>query len=432
MSLEVLRFVEAHLEETVEELRLLCRQPSVSAQRWGIEECARLVKELLEGAGLTAQLLPTPAEGYPLVYGELRGRSPRTVLFYNHYDVQPPDPLEEWTSPPFEPALRDGHLYARGVSDDKGHIIARLAAIRALKAVEGELPCSVKFCIEGAEEIGSPGFHQFVEEHQELLRADGCIWEGGGVNWQGQPLITLGLKGIQFVELECRTAARDAHSSYAPVVPNPSWRLVWALATLKDHQERVLIPGFYDDVQPPSAEELAAVEALPSEEEHLRTSLGLQDFLLGVKGADYRKRYLLEPACTICGLEAGYTGEGSKTIVPAWARAKLDFRLVPEQRPEDIVAKLKAHLAAHGFQDIVVRDLAGEPAARTPLSHPWVALVREAARDAYGLEPLLVPTMAGSGPMHSFTKTLGLPVASAGIDHPDSRLHAPNENVRLD
>ena len=433
MRAEVARYIEAHQEQAVEELLRLCRQPSVSAQRLGVEECARLLRDLMEGAGLEARVLPSPVEGHPVVYAQRRGRSERTLLFYNHYDVQPPDPLEEWQTPPFEPTVRDGAVYGRGVSDDKGHLASRLAAVRAFLATEGELPCTVKFIVEGAEEIGSPGLPEFVAEHRELLRADACLWEGGGVNWRGQPQVYLGCKGIQYVELVCRVANRDSHSSYGTVVPNPAWRLAWALSTLKDRDERVLIPGFYDAVRPPTEAELAALEALPHEDEELRRSLGLRGFVLGLRGREWLRRHIFEPTCSICGIGGGYQGPGTKTIIPAEARAKVDFRLVPDQDPEDVVAKLRAHLEAQGFGDIEVIVEHGEPPARTPIDHPWVRLVRETAREVYGQEAVVLPSTAGTGPMHVFAGApLHLPVASAGVDYPDNRMHAPNENVRLD
>ncbi|MBI2872598.1 MAG: M20/M25/M40 family metallo-hydrolase [Chloroflexi bacterium] len=426
------RYVRDHLADALALVKRLCAQPSVSAQNYGVQECASLVGEVLTEAGFQARLLPTADPRYPVVYAELSGESPHTLLLYNHYDVQPPDPLELWESPPFQPVEREGRLYGRGVYDDKGEIGARLAAVRALLETRGRLPCTVKFLIEGAEEIGSPGLEAFVKEHRELLRADACIWEGGGVNWEGQPQITLGVKGMAYVELECRAAATDSHSSYAPVVPNAAWRLAWALSTLKGPDERVRIRGFYDDVVPPTEAELEAIRAMPAEEALYKESLGVRRFLLDAQGFEFRRRVLLEPTCNICGIQSGYTGEGTKTVLPAVARAKLDFRLVPEQRPEDIVAKLRVHLEEHGFQDVEVMALEGEAPARTPMDSPWVALVTNAARTVYGKEPVIIPTMPGTGPMHPFVKVLGLPVASSGIGYPDNRIHAPNENIRHD
>ncbi len=239
---EVDAYLEAHLEESLEELARLCRQPSVAAQGLGLAECAELTATMLREHGFRAEVLPTA--GAPVVYGEAEGASDRTLLFYNHYDVQPVEPLELWDSPPFEPARRDGRLYARGVNDDKGHIVSRLAAIRALRAVHGQLPCRVKFVIEGEEEIGSTNLPAFVEANRDLLRADGCIWEFGLVNYEGAPVTYLGTRGIFYVELSARTLSHDAHSGLGgSIFPNAAWRLVWALATLKGPDERIRIAG---------------------------------------------------------------------------------------------------------------------------------------------------------------------------------------------
>jgi acetylornithine deacetylase/succinyl-diaminopimelate desuccinylase-like protein len=396
----------------------------------GLEETAELVAQMMAEYGIPAQILPS--KGYPVVYGELRGDSPTTILFYNHYDVQPPEPVELWSSPPFEPTVSEDKLWCRGVSDNKGNIIARLLAIKAFTQVRGQLPVSVKFVIEGEEEIGSLNLPAFVVQNRQLLAADACIWEGGEVNWEGQPLIALGLKGILYVELEARGAQRDVHSSMATIVPNPVWRLVWALASLKDWDENILIPGFYDEVQAPTEQEVEAVKAMPSPEEDLKQGLGLEHFVRGVSGFELKYRHLFQPTCNICGIVAGYTGAGSKTVLPCQAKAKLDFRLVPRQRGEDILTKLRQHLDDHGFSDIAINFVEAELPARTPLSSPFVTIVCDAAREIYGTEPVIMPTSAGTGPMASFTETLGLPTASSGVEYPDSRAHAPDENIRLE
>jgi acetylornithine deacetylase/succinyl-diaminopimelate desuccinylase-like protein len=428
---DVFRHIEEHQQEAIDDLMRLCRMPSVSAEGRAIEETAKLVSEMLESLGFRTRIIPK-AGGHPVVYGELAGASKeKTLLFYNHYDVQPAEPLDLWSSPPFEPALRDDKFYARGACDNKGNIAARLAVIRAFQAVRGQVPLSLKFCIEGDEEIGSPGIEPFVEEQRQLLAADACLWEGGGVNWQGQPQITLGVKGLLYLELEAHGANRDAHSSYATVLPNPAWRLLWALATLKDSQENILIDGFYDRVRPASPQERAAVEAMPSEEAHRARSLGLDGFLKGVRGLDYRLRHLFEPTCNIAGLSSGYEGPGAKTVLPSQAVAKVDFRLVPDQDPEDVVEKLQRHLRQKGYGDVEVRRLAAERPARTPIDHPFVGLVCEAARQVYSQEPVLIPSMGGTGPLYPFVKTLGLPTADCGVGYPESRFHAPDENIRL-
>ncbi|MBI4299147.1 MAG: M20/M25/M40 family metallo-hydrolase [Chloroflexi bacterium] len=424
--------IEGSLDESIRDLQRLCHQPSVGAQNWGILECAQLMRDLLQEAGVSARILPTPNKGNPVVYGELKGTSSNTLIFYDHYDVQPAEPLELWETPPFEPAIRENRMYARGISDDKGHIVARLAAIKALLRVQGRLPCSVKFCIEGAEEMGSPNFVPFVEQNKQLLKADVCIWEAGGVNWEGRPTVNLGMKGILYVELEARTANRDSHSSWGTVVANPAWRLAWALSTLKDQDENLLIPGFYDDVRPPLPLEIDAISRMPDEDEELRQSLQVEGFLKGVRGKEFLRRHLLEPTCNICGIESGYTGSGTKTVLPHWAKAKIDFRLVPNQRYEDILDKLRRHLDSKRFADIKINYSDGENPGRTPIDHPWVRLVADAAMEVYGSEPVIIPTNAGSGPIHCFTDILGIPVATCGIGYPESRIHAPNENIQFD
>ena len=428
---DVFRYIEEHLPETLAELQELCRLPTVSAQGTAIGETAEHVAWLLRSCGFETQILPKPEGGQPVVYAHQRGQSSRTLLFYNHYDVQPPEPLELWSSPPFQPTLVGDKLYGRGVSDNKGNIAARLAAIRAILAVRGSLPCSLKFCIEGDEEIGSPHMEAFVEEQRDLLAADACIWEGGGVTWEGVPQVSLGVKGLLYVELEALGASHDAHSSYGTVIPNPAWRLVWALSTLKDADENVLIEGFYDAVRPPTPEERAAVEGMPAEEEETLKAYGLPSFVKGVRGLPYRMRHLFQPTATIDGLLSGYTGQGPKTVLPARALAKLDFRLVPDQAPDDILEKLKRHLARHGFDDIEVRSLTGERPARTPIRDPFVAVVGRAVRRVYGVDPIIVPTIAGTGPLYPFAVTLGLPTADCGIGYPDARIHAPDENIRI-
>ncbi|MBM3133111.1 MAG: M20/M25/M40 family metallo-hydrolase, partial [Chloroflexi bacterium] len=274
---QVSDYIDAHWLEALEDLKRYCAQPSISAQRVGIEQTAALTTRLLENYGIPARLLPIEG-GNPVAYGELRGDSPYTLLFYNHYDVQPPEPLDLWTTPPFEPTVAEGKLRARGVSDDKGDIVARLLAIKAFLKTRGRLPVSIKFFIEGEEEIGSPHVHAFVEANRALLKSDACFWEGGRVSWDDRPEVILGVKGIVGVELEVREAVRDLHSSLGTIVPNPAWRLVWALGTLKDADENILIEGFYDGVRPPSKDEIAAIEALPSDESELKANLGISAF----------------------------------------------------------------------------------------------------------------------------------------------------------
>ena len=429
---QIYDYIDDHWQEGVEDLMRLCRQPSISAQGVGMTEMAQLLAQMMGEYGVRTQIIPVPGGKYPVVYGEIAGKSPATIIFYDHYDVQPPEPLELWTSPPFEPVQREGKLFGRGVSDNKGNTVARLLALKAFQKTRGKLPISVKFLIEGEEEIGSPHLGAFVKRNRRLLKSDACIWECGGVNWKDQPIIMLGLKGILYVELEARGASQDVHSSMGTVVPNPAWRLVWALASIKDMDENIQIAGFYENVKAPTKQEIQAIKAIPPDDEETKQSLGLNEFIKGVSGFDYRSRYILEPICNICGIYSGYTGPGSKTVLPCVARAKLDFRLVPDQNPDEILSKLRKHLDSHGFSDITIAPTTeGENPARTPLDSPFVAIVKTAGKEVFGTDPVIMPAMAGSGPMYYFTDTLGLPTAGIGVDYLGSRAHAPDENIRI-
>jgi acetylornithine deacetylase/succinyl-diaminopimelate desuccinylase-like protein len=425
-------YIRENLDKSMAELSRYCSQPSVAAQNWGLAECAALTAEMLEARGFSAEVIPTG--GAPVVYGERHGRSNKTLLFYNHYDVQPPEPLELWDTPPFEPALRDGKLYARGVSDDKGHLVSRLYAIDSLLACDGELPCNIKFIIEGEEEASSTHLKDFVLTHLEQLKADACIWEFGGVDHREVPIQYLGLRGICYVELSVETAKTDVHSGLGgSIFPNAAWRLVWALSTLKGENEHIRIPGHYDSVKSPSERDRKLMEALPETSEEYRTRYGVDHFLRGLSGGvELRIAEVFEPTCTICGLTSGYQGEGSKTVLPARASAKVDFRLVPDQTPEQVLKSLRLHLDHEGFSDVQVKFLGGEEPARTDPDDPFVALVVETALPVYGVPMQIVPMSGGSGPNHAFVHDLHLPVVSAGIGYPGSQGHAPNENIRLD
>ena len=281
--------IKERTDQSLEELARLCAQPSVAAQGLGMEPCAELVEEMLTARGFEVQILPTA--GYPVVFAERKGQSDRTLLFYNHYDVQPPEPLELWETPPFEPTIRNGKMYARGVSDDKGHILCRLAAIDAILAVDGELPCNVKFLIEGEEEIGSVNLAPFIEDHTDLLAADACLWEFGYVNHEGVPIQYAGLRGICYVELSIRTASRDVHSGTGgSIFPNAAWRLTWALNTLKTPDEQIRIPGFYDKVVPPTERDLQLLEKIPDPSDEYKERYDLEGFIKGIEGGLELKR----------------------------------------------------------------------------------------------------------------------------------------------
>lgn len=436
---EIDRYIEEHLPESLDDLKRLARIPSVSSKGEGIAEAAALVAELLAQAGFAARVLPTA--GHPVVYADSAAEGAKgkdgagtaggkTLICYNHYDVQPPEPLELWESPPFEPTERGGRLYARGVSDDKGQLISRIAAMRAVRAVTGGLPARVKFLVEGEEEISSPSLEPFIEANRDLLAADACVWEFGGVDYAGRPQVVLGLRGILYVEFRVRTLARDAHSGEAHNLPNAAWRLVWALASLKGPDERIRIPGFYDGIAEPGEAELRLLERMPTDEEFTRTQYAVRAFVGDHTGEEY-KRAVYKPTANIAGFGAGWQGQGSKTVTPAEAMAKMDFRLVPGQDPADLARKLRAHLDANGFTDVEVRVLGGEKAGTTPPDDPFVQLAARTAEEVYGTPAILKPLIGGTGPTWIFRSALGTPIVTLGPGDPESKAHAPNESLSL-
>jgi acetylornithine deacetylase/succinyl-diaminopimelate desuccinylase-like protein len=429
---EIDSYLESNLDQSIAELSKLVAQPSVGAQNLGMRECAALVSEMLKARGFEVQVMDTG--GAPVVYGERKGRSERTLLIYNHYDVQPPDPLELWETPPFEPSLRNGKLYGRGVSDDKGHIVSRLFAIDSILATAGELPCNIKFIIEGEEETASVNLYKFVTDNQSLLKADACMWEFGGVDHTDTPVQYLGLRGICYVELSIDLLSTDVHSGLGgSIFPNAAWRLVWALNSLKGPDEKILIPGFYDNIRQPTQRDIDLLAALDDPTEDYKTRYGVPYFIKGLTGGTKLKvEEIFSPTCTICGLTSGYQGPGSKTVLPARASAKVDFRLIPDQDPADILKKLRSHLDAQGFTDVQITDLGGDAPARTDPDHPFIQLVAKTAEEVYEAPQKLIPMSGGSGPNHPFVHVLRLPVATGGLGYPDTKAHAPNENIRLD
>ncbi|MEM1946396.1 MAG: M20/M25/M40 family metallo-hydrolase [Candidatus Caldarchaeum sp.] len=417
---DLFNVIDRNKEKYLDWASRLISIPSVSAYKSGLHECAEAVAELIEQAGLRSRVYDND-EGGPFVLGELNTEAHATLMFYNHYDVQPAEPLEKWTSPPFTPTVRDGRLYGRGAADNKGNIAARLAAVDALLRTMGELPVNVKMLVEGGEEVGSPGLEKFVDRERDRLFADGCIWEYGYTNKKNAPMIYLGVKGMVYVELEAKGSGGEIHSSWGAVVENPAWRLVQALSTIRSSEGRVLIEGFYDDIDYAG--------------EELLQSLSLEDFEPPAKLipslANPLKALLLEPACNIDGLVAGYTGPGSKTIIPSSASAKLDFRLVPRQNPDNVRRQLVEHLLNNGFSDITVKILQSYPAARTDAESFIVKLVADMAELAYGVKPVVIPSGAASGPMYVVTELLSIPCVATGVGYYGSSPHGPNEHIRI-
>lgn len=433
MSLEpVYQKIDEQSEESIKNLQRLCQQPSVSAQGLGMNECAELVKTMLGEVNIDAEIIPL-SEGPPVVYGELKSSTSNKILvFYNHYDVQPPEPLELWDSDPWAAEIHDGKVVARGAADNKGNIASRLAAIRAFLDTRGEIPCNIKFVIEGEEETGSPHFGEFIHKHKEKIGGDASIWEFGGLDYGDIPAVTLGLKGMLYVEYYVKTLGADTHSARAAVVQNPAWRLIQALSTIRDNEGRVLVEGWYDDVRDFTPLELETLDNSPLDEEQLKHDMGITGFLGGKSGLELKKALVGAPTANIAGFYSGYIGEGHKTVLPSYASAKMDFRLVPDQDPDKLAHHLREHLAKHGFEDVEVKIQSENPAARTAVDAEISQIAARTAKDVFGLDPIIHVGSPGSGPMALFTNVLELPTVAIGCNHPFSNTHAPNENQRID
>ncbi len=410
-------------ENILADLSSIIAQPSVSAKNQGINECAGFLQEVLGREGFQVSILETKT-GRPAVYAEKTGGE-RSILLYNHYDVQPPEPLDEWRTNPFELVEEKGFLYGRGVADNKGEIIARLAAVRAVEKVVGKLPVTIKWFIEGEEEVGSPSIPELLKQHGNRFKdVMGCLWEGGDVV-DNVPNLYLGVKGMLYVEISLKTAESDAHSMYAPVLENSAEKLARYVLTLKDPMGRVKVPGFYKDVLKPTKLDKRLLSSASISPHMLAKALGVKK--LKAKKSEVVEKLVFQPTCNIAGFVSGYTGPGSKTIVPSSASVKIDFRLVPDQNPEKILKSLKKMLPD---VDVIVHSTAYP--ARISYDTPIVKISVEAAEKVYGKRPTVLPNMFGTGPLYHFVRA-GIPTAMlTALSHPGSKLHAPNENIYLE
>ncbi|MCA1730114.1 MAG: M20/M25/M40 family metallo-hydrolase [Actinobacteria bacterium] len=426
--------IESSKNDLLDELVQLLRMPSVSARASSGDEesfrgCAEWVRVKIEDAGAEARLMET--DGHPVVYAEI-GSGEKTLLSYGHYDVQPPEPLELWESDPFKPEVRDGVLFARGVADDKGDVMARIQALRLYQEEHGPLPFKLKFLIEGEEEIGSPNLAPFVRSNGELLSADACLWEGSMKDDAGRPMIFCGTKGMVYVELRARGASHDLHSMYGGIAPNPAWRLVQALRTIKDENGEITLDGLDDLAEKPSEKDLEAIERIPFDEAALKASWSVNSFDRNLTGIEALKEMLLRPTANIAGIQSGYAAPGSKTIVPSEAFVKMDFRLVAGQSPGPVLDLLREHLRKRGFTDVEVVDLHGVEAAKTPVDSPVVRTAIETWREVGAGDAVVYPTIGGSGPTSLVATELGIPTIMTGaVANVESRIHAPNESIHL-
>ncbi|MFQ6025085.1 MAG: M20/M25/M40 family metallo-hydrolase [Nitrosopumilaceae archaeon] len=428
-----LRHVDQHMKGLVSDLRLLIRQPSVSAKKEGLEECAKLVRKIMKKSGIKSELLLLKKGVPPVVYGEVKSKQnpDRTLLFYNHYDVQPVEPLDLWNDKPFSGKVQGNKIFGRGSSDDKGELITRIKAVESFLSTKGDVPCNIKFVVEGEEEIGSEHIESYLKKYRKKLECDGVIWEFGYVDSKKRPIISLGMKGLLYIELSKKESVRDVHSSLAVIIKNPAWRLVEAIKSLRNADGKILVKDWYKDVKPLTRKELKLIQSEPFDEAGLKKEYGIKNFVANKKGKLAKKALVAEPTCNIAGFVSGYTEQGAKTVLPGNALVKIDFRLVPNMEPKQQLARLRRHLKSKGFGDLKMTVFHGEAPSRTDISDPFVRQVKEAADKTYG-KSILSLSSAGTGPMYAFAQVLKVPCVSIGCTYIYSRIHSPNEFARLD
>ncbi|MBN9062491.1 MAG: peptidase M20 [Rhizobiales bacterium 65-9] len=427
---KVFAHIDGNRDSFVKRVMDYVRHPSISAQNIGIAEVGAILLETLRKLGLEAESIPT--KRHPMILGrwDKKPGAP-TVLLYGHYDVQPPEPLEAWVSPPFEPTIRDGRIFARGIGDNKGQHFAQLLAIESHLAVTGELPCNVVVLLEGEEEIGSPHIADFVRENKDKLKADFVVTADGPLHESGLPTITFGVRGVAHFELRAKDAKRDMHSgNFGGVAPNAIWTLVHLLGTMKNAKGEITIDGLRDKIIPVTEMERAAAAKLPLDLEKTKKDMEFRR-LDEPQDRPFYDRLMFHPTLTINGFHGGYGGPGSKTVLPAEAFAKCDIRLVEAMTVEDVMDKVAAHVKKHAPDVELIRG-GGMLPSKTPMDSPYARPIREAIVAAQNVEPLLYPSAGGSLPDYVFTKILGVPAFVVPYANADEANHGPNENLKLE
>ncbi len=434
---KVIREIEKRRDGYVDELAEFLAIPSVSTdpeRAADVRRCADYCRDALEKIGFsTAEVHETP--GHPIVTADWTGaEGAPTVLFYGHYDVQPVDPVELWTSPPFEATVRDGRIYGRGSADDKGQVLCHWKAWEAHFAAHGELPCNVKVLLEGEEEIGSEHLAPFIAENRDRLASDVVLISDSPMFARGVPSLCYGLRGLCYMEIHVRGARSDLHSgSFGGAVANPAQALVRILAGLKDHEHHVAIEGFYDKVRPISERERAEFGRLPFNEIEFRQQLEVPE-LVGEAGFTTLERIWARPTLDINGMISGFTGKGAKTVLPGEASAKVSMRLVPDQDPDEIAELFARHVESHAPAGVTVRvdTLHGARPYIAPLDHPAKRAAARALGKAFDAEPVFTRE-GGSIPVTvTFQEELGTTSILMGFGLPDENAHAPDEHLDLE
>jgi len=426
------RIVGERLPGWIEELRDYCAIPSEIGRTDALRDAAAWTSDRMRSAGLTVTAHELP-DVPPLVVGEVGGGD-RTLVCVQHYDVQPAEPLELWTTPPFEPAVRDGRLYARGACDDKGEFLLRIWALEAYRDAIGPLPCRIRFVVEGEEESGSANLDRLLDLGDDLRRADGALIEGGSIDAAGRPMLDTGVRGIVVLRLSVRTMTSDAHSSVSMLLPNAAVRLVGALSTLWDARGLPAFGGWDADARPPTTSERELARSLPVDElAEWKRQYGIDTFLDGRDGPDAWEALSFEPTCNLQGIWGGYTGPGGKTVTPAEAHARIDIRLIPHQDPDRMEAALRAHLDGRGYEDIeLTRDEEPEHPYWSPVEHPIVDAAARASEAVFGVPAVRQPPAPGTAPMFQVCAKHQVPMVSIGASDAQAHAHAPDESESVE
>lgn len=427
---EIRRYVEKNKDDIISDLRNLVKHPSISAQNIGIDECASTLNGIFRDADITTTINRID-DSNPILYAEIKGASDKTLLFYSHYDVQPVEPMDAWRYNPFSGVIADDKVHGRGAADSKGNIIAMINGAKYYLDTVGSPPVNLKFLIEGEEEISSINLPKYIEENKDKLKADATVCFDASLTQSGTASIYAGLKGLLYVELRCKTASVDVHSSLAPIVPNPAWKLLRALQSIKNDIGKITIEGWYDDVKVPNDEDLILLKRLDYDEKMVTNEYGIKYLINDVKGKAALKKLLFEPTCNISGIYSGYTGLGSKTVLPSVASVKLDFRLVYDQDPDKLITLLRQHLDKRGFEDIELYKFGSLKPSKTDPKSDIVNAAANAAKEVYGEKPSIFPNMWGSGPDFVFTKILGQQSIWTGCSPAYANIHAPNEFIGI-
>ncbi|SRR6266496_1959745 len=426
------RYVDRHARSFTERLQALCRMPSVAARGTGMRAIAEAVEKSMQRVGIGTRTFRM-GSGYPIIYGECGGGL-RSFVVYGHYDVQPVGQLTEWSVGPFASTIVDGKLYARGAANSKGDLVARLAAVETYQKTFGKLPVSLRFIVEGEDGLGSPSLYRFTNEHADLLTADGCIWDEGYRDTKESPVVSLGFKGITFLELRAHGARADLHSKWGAIVPNPAWRLVQALATITSPKGVITIDGFSSHIAPISDEDMDVLKLIELDETGLKREFRISGWVRSMNGQALVKEHIFGPTCTICGIQTGHTDAGAKTVLPSSAMARLDFRLVPDLTADIVATLLREHLDVRGFKDIEIIELGNAPLAKSSAKSRVARAVIESTSEVYGVPALVYPMDPSSGPVGAvcgITKP-PTPVASFGTSYAGSNPHGPDENIRVE